>query len=441
MNPLVQFIFMDVPEAFVILMTGFALYNESLLARWKKGIVFSLLYGTCILVLNSFQTPYEIQVFALFVLMNLFIHFLFKLPVSITILVSISAFVLMMMIEFLVILLFQLLHISINEIMAKPLYLYSAMWLIFLILLGIVAILRRFQFSLIRLFPFSKLNTYLSMLVICISAELLVMLSVTTRYYLANENQLDVITVHNIPILLLAMLILFIAIVLLFIRYLVLKKTMVEAETETPYLKSIENVVQAIRSVQNNESKHYQKILELLERKAYSEVSDYIEQIFQICGRDNKHFSKLVHAELIDPAVGYLLQTKLAYCQANQVTFTYEILSSHQFQHMKSIDTIKLLGNLLDNAIRAALEDETHHEVHLTWKSSEKDEILTIANTGPTIPREAIHKLFQLGYTTKQSNGGVGLSVVKSIVKKYRGHIEVTSENCLTTFQIIFPLQ
>ncbi|WP_161937257.1 ATP-binding protein [Tepidibacillus decaturensis] len=50
--------------------------------------------------------------------------------------------------------------------------------------------------------------------------------------------------------------------------------------------------------------------------------------------------------------------------------------------------------------------------------------------------------LFEEGYTTKKEkeNSGFGLSIVKSIVQKYKGTIRVESSKNLTTFIIELPL-
>lgn len=440
MELLVQLIFMDIPQAFLVLMAGMALFNESLLAKWQRGAFFALIYGLVILVLNLLQISYEPKVLILFLAMNLMVYWLFRFHIVITLMISISAFASMMLIEFMVILLFQMLHINIEEIMSSPLYLYSAMWLIFLILSGAIGLLRYFHFSLINWLPSTKLNTYLILLLVSISLELLLMITVTTRYYLAAENNLALFTVHNIPILPPIMLALFLIIIVLFIRYLRLKVTYVESETESPYLKSINDVVQAIRSVQSDESRHYKHILTLLENQQHAESIEYINQLFSETGNYHHDYSNLSFKEVIDPSVVNLLQSKLAYCLANQIKFTYQIESRRQFQHMKSIDIVKLLGNLLDNAIRATKECEKPCCVQLLWIETDQEEILRIENSGPTISQEALAKLFVLGYTTKKTTGGVGLSVVNSIVKRYKGRIEVQSENNWTIFQISFPL-
>ena len=53
---------------------------------------------------------------------------------------------------------------------------------------------------------------------------------------------------------------------------------------------------------------------------------------------------------------------------------------------------------------------------------------ITIADTGTGISPEHIGKIFDPYFTTKQMGHGLGLAAVYSIIKKHKGHIEVSSE-------------
>ena len=53
---------------------------------------------------------------------------------------------------------------------------------------------------------------------------------------------------------------------------------------------------------------------------------------------------------------------------------------------------------------------------------------LTIADTGPGIPAEALPRIFDPYFTTKKSGHGIGLATVHSIVKKHQGHVTVDSK-------------
>ena len=68
---------------------------------------------------------------------------------------------------------------------------------------------------------------------------------------------------------------------------------------------------------------------------------------------------------------------------------------------------------------------------------------ITVADTGVGIPREALPRIFEPFYTTKEKSGsGLGLSVVYGIVERHGGRIEVESDvGKGTAFRLLLPRQ
>lgn len=95
--------------------------------------------------------------------------------------------------------------------------------------------------------------------------------------------------------------------------------------------------------------------------------------------------------------------------------------------------------NLIHNAIQAMdnkgiLKIDVQHESdHLLVK---------ITDNGPGIPSEIIRKIFNPFFTTKPAGqgSGLGLNIVKKIIDKHEGTIEVESIPGKTTFLVILPL-
>ena len=63
-------------------------------------------------------------------------------------------------------------------------------------------------------------------------------------------------------------------------------------------------------------------------------------------------------------------------------------------------------------------------------------------NNGPVIPSKDLDNIFKIFYSTKEKDGGsgLGLSIVKRIVREHGATIEVTSGPGKTNFNISFPL-
>ncbi|MCF8022471.1 MAG: ATP-binding protein [Clostridiales bacterium] len=81
----------------------------------------------------------------------------------------------------------------------------------------------------------------------------------------------------------------------------------------------------------------------------------------------------------------------------------------------------------------------THRRVAVEIKYEDANYVLYVYNTGAKIPVGVKQRLFTAGYTTKESAAcGYGLYLVKKIVDKYGGKIEVISGE-RTTFIVCLP--
>ncbi len=66
--------------------------------------------------------------------------------------------------------------------------------------------------------------------------------------------------------------------------------------------------------------------------------------------------------------------------------------------------------------------------------------VIVIRDTGPGIKPHILPHIFEPGFTTKPAGTGLGLSVVKSVVERYGGRVEVLSKPGLgTAFKIYLP--
>ena len=97
--------------------------------------------------------------------------------------------------------------------------------------------------------------------------------------------------------------------------------------------------------------------------------------------------------------------------------------------------------NLLDNAVKFT-PDFGH--VRVNFDKSDGMLMISIANTGSTIPPEKLGKIWNKFYQADESHAssgnGIGLAIVKKVIELHGGEIGVTSENDLTTFTVVLPL-
>ncbi len=94
--------------------------------------------------------------------------------------------------------------------------------------------------------------------------------------------------------------------------------------------------------------------------------------------------------------------------------------------------------NLISNAVQAMAEDGGT----LTVSTGFDDDFvfMRFSDTGPGIPADAIGKVFDPFYSTRDDGSGLGLTIVHRIVDEHGGHIEVTSDvGTGTAFTVHLP--
>ncbi len=95
--------------------------------------------------------------------------------------------------------------------------------------------------------------------------------------------------------------------------------------------------------------------------------------------------------------------------------------------------------NLIDNAIFAIGQKGT---LEISIAQKEERVVVEITNSGAEIPIESESLIFEPFFTTKPRGvgSGLGLDIVRQIVRKHDGDIQVRSQNGRVTFSIIIPL-
>jgi len=103
---------------------------------------------------------------------------------------------------------------------------------------------------------------------------------------------------------------------------------------------------------------------------------------------------------------------------------------------------IKVVGNLLENAIEAINARSDNGDRDIVMQLTENDEglLIMVSDTGIGITPENLKRIYEQGFSTKASEGrGTGMTLIKEVVTRCEGNIEVESEpGSGTTFTLIF---
>ncbi|MBU8906075.1 histidine kinase N-terminal domain-containing protein [Desertibacillus haloalkaliphilus] len=94
--------------------------------------------------------------------------------------------------------------------------------------------------------------------------------------------------------------------------------------------------------------------------------------------------------------------------------------------------------NIINNAVEVLTHINRERVIDITLSHTETSISLVIANNGEEIPTHLLENIFEPFITTKELGTGLGLSVVKQIIEKHNGKIDVDSTHKHTSFTIDF---
>ncbi|WP_352419833.1 Spo0B domain-containing protein [Proteiniborus sp.] len=203
--------------------------------------------------------------------------------------------------------------------------------------------------------------------------------------------------------------------------------------------KSIEEITElnnVLRSQRHDFLNHLQVVYSLIELNEYKEASNYIETLYKDIKKVNKSL------KTSNTAINALLQAKLVDCENRDILVDLHIDTRLDRLSVPGWEMCRILGNLIDNAMDAVKELREKGFVNIEIAEKDSFYVFIIKNNGKEIPEDMRDKIFESGYTTKGDRGeGMGLAITKEITQKYKGNILVDSNQSMTIFKVLIPIE
>lgn len=143
-----------------------------------------------------------------------------------------------------------------------------------------------------------------------------------------------------------------------------------------------------------------------------------------------------------EPALAALLLGKVAQAHEKGVELVVAEDTEVRDLDVPARDLVTLVGNLVDNAIDAALAAPPPRRVTVRAQAPDGVLVLEVADSGAGVDPAQVDDIFTRGWTTKTTVGahgqGLGLALVRQIITRYQGTVEVSRDGA-TTFTVRLP--
>lgn len=108
---------------------------------------------------------------------------------------------------------------------------------------------------------------------------------------------------------------------------------------------------------------------------------------------------------------------------------------------MDRTQLIRVVTNLVKNAIQAIPENQVEKSVIVSVKKEENQVMISVQDNGTGIETDNVNRIFEPKFTTKNSGMGLGLGIIKNIIENYNGTITFeTASGKGTIFYVFLPI-
>jgi two-component system, CitB family, sensor kinase len=191
-----------------------------------------------------------------------------------------------------------------------------------------------------------------------------------------------------------------------------------ELQALTGELDSVRNFAEALRSQAHESANRLHTIVSLIELERPREALEFASAEMAAA----QELTDQVVGAVREPVLAALLLGKVTQASERGVELVISANASVPEGVLPARDLVTIVGNLLDNAIDAAVAAPPPRHVSFSASASDGALLLEIADSGPGPDSEDV---FQRGWSTKQAGRGLGLALVAQAVRRHGGSISI----------------
>lgn len=205
----------------------------------------------------------------------------------------------------------------------------------------------------------------------------------------------------------------------------------------TGELDSVRGFAESLRSQAHEAANRLHTVVSLVELGRYDEAVEFATAELALA----QQLTDRVVDAVSEPVLAALLLGKAA--EANErgaelvITPETEIDDAVLGGALAPRDVVTILGNLIDNALDAALEGGVAPKVFVTARAEGGELLLCVEDTGKGLSAGEV--AFDRGWSTKADGRGLGLALVQQAVRRGGGTIEVGQGERGAVFTVRLP--
>ncbi|RZJ36077.1 MAG: GHKL domain-containing protein [Flavobacterium sp.] len=125
----------------------------------------------------------------------------------------------------------------------------------------------------------------------------------------------------------------------------------------------------------------------------------------------------------------------------NEDFIHFESEETEIISKMDRTQLIRIITNLVKNAIQAIPAEQPEKSVVVSIRKRENNVLIVVSDNGSGIEPQYVNHIFEPKFTTKSSGMGLGLGIIKNIIENYKGTITFeTQYGKGTTFTVCLPI-
>ena len=191
-----------------------------------------------------------------------------------------------------------------------------------------------------------------------------------------------------------------------------------ELRALTGELDSVRGLTEALRAQAHESANRLHTVLTMVELGRTEEAVRLATAELEVA----QQLTDQVVGALSEPALAALLLGKSAQAAERGVQLVVDDASRLGSTPLPSRDLLTVVGNLVDNALEAVAGTEPPREVTVLVVEQDGAVLVRVGDTGPGLSSA---DAFQRGWSTKAEGRGLGLALVKQVVDRHDGSIDV----------------